>query len=240
MKGLFIGINYLGMSCELNGCINDAKNLSDLYKKIYGLKNYVILTDDNKYNMPTKKNILNGVLWLTKNNNKNEQLFFHYSGHGVDVRDDGYHLHDGILPCDYLENGYIDNNKIKSMLTDDSHNGRLFAVFDNCRSEKILDLPFVYDPSINKLKHNPIDPNIVMLSNSSKKSIDVTILSENKILHYGALSWALKEVLQKSPFISYQELMKNISNIYIKAQYDQLPRLSFNIYPDVTTSVVKI
>ena len=65
MKGLFIGIDYIGTNNELKGCINDIHTIYQLYKKLYGLQNVLILADDESGHMiPTRQNILKAICYL--------------------------------------------------------------------------------------------------------------------------------------------------------------------------------
>ena len=56
-KALIIGINYIGTSSRLNGCINDAKSIES-YLKENNFTNIKMLTDETIIK-PTKINILN-------------------------------------------------------------------------------------------------------------------------------------------------------------------------------------
>jgi len=83
-KALLIGINYFGQRGQLRGCINDVRNMSGYLVENFGYKreDMVILTDDqqNPMSQPTKQNILRAMHWLVKDANRNDALFFHYSG----------------------------------------------------------------------------------------------------------------------------------------------------------------
>src|ERR1700679_1784022 len=89
-RALLIGINYIGSSCELNGCINDTHNVQKL---LVGQFNYdnsnIILLDDSGSNplKPTKENILKYLKQCVSNTLVGDTLFIHYSGHGSQVID---------------------------------------------------------------------------------------------------------------------------------------------------------
>ena len=61
-KALLIGINYVGTENELNGCINDVKNMKTMLidKLGYKSQNITMLTDETT-KKPTKSNILKRV-----------------------------------------------------------------------------------------------------------------------------------------------------------------------------------
>jgi len=83
-KALLIGINYFEQRGQLRGSINDVKNMSIFLNQNYGYlrENMVILTDDqqNPMSQPTKQNMLRAMHWLVKDAQRNDSLFFHYSG----------------------------------------------------------------------------------------------------------------------------------------------------------------
>ncbi|KAF7974172.1 hypothetical protein HWV62_13301 [Athelia sp. TMB] len=139
-RALFVGINYRGQPNELQGCVNDVKNMCKFMMNRYGYKqdNIVLLTDDSEHprQQPTKKNIIDGMRWLVRGAKADDSLFFHLltradSGHGGQTRDldgdeiDGYD--EVIFPVDYLTAGHI---------VDD-------AVFDSCHSGTALDLDYL-------------------------------------------------------------------------------------------------
>ena len=95
-----IGINYTGTAKELNGCVNDAKNVREFLMSRFhafhtthrtiriisstGQWNFKsrdiwILTDDtrNPKNLPTKANIINAMRWLVSGACANDSLFIH-------------------------------------------------------------------------------------------------------------------------------------------------------------------
>lgn len=83
-KALLVGINYIGTSRELKGCIEDTKHMRKLLTAVYGFPDndstITVLTDDNPntYLQPTKKNILTvGILFCIRIN-----FFFlrHFNG----------------------------------------------------------------------------------------------------------------------------------------------------------------
>ncbi|KAG2017809.1 hypothetical protein CC2G_007286 [Coprinopsis cinerea AmutBmut pab1-1] len=99
-KALLIGINYIGQSGELRGCINDVKNIKRFLTDQWGYKegDIVTLTDDesNPRMRPTASNIRQAMKWLVAGAQPNDALFFHFSGHGGQTKDrdgdeaDGY------------------------------------------------------------------------------------------------------------------------------------------------------
>ena len=88
------------MAKELNGCVNDAKNVRKFLMSMFNLpphniavpltahfagnwnfkpEDILVLTDDTKdpRKLPTKANILNAMKWLVKDAKAHDSLFFH-------------------------------------------------------------------------------------------------------------------------------------------------------------------
>jgi len=152
-KALFIGINYFGSSCELHGCLNDVKNMSEhLFTKWgFSRSNAVFLTDDStdSKKKPTRANILNGIKWLVDGAQPGDSLFFHYSGHGGTVKssakDESSGYDETICPMDYDSAGQIIDDDLHKMMIAPLQKGtRLTAIFDSCHSGTVLDLPYTY------------------------------------------------------------------------------------------------
>lgn len=86
-RAVLIGINkYQIPGADLNGCVNDVKNLSGALKTYYGFadKDITTLTDLQA----TKKAIQAAIKKLIAGGKKGDVLLLHYSGHGANVPDD--------------------------------------------------------------------------------------------------------------------------------------------------------
>ncbi|GAB1518533.1 Ca(2+)-dependent cysteine protease [Rhizoctonia solani] len=86
-----VGINYVGQSVELQGCVNDAYNVSEFLSVQFGYEEENIrqLSDsatDPRF-LPTRENIIAGMHWLVKDAQPTDALFFHFSGHGGQTKD---------------------------------------------------------------------------------------------------------------------------------------------------------
>ncbi|CAH2351996.1 metacaspase-1 [[Candida] railenensis] len=152
-KALLVGINYIGSSNALRGCINDVKNMSQFLNQRFGYQydDMVILTDDQREmaRIPTRENILRAMQWLVKDARPNDSLVFHYSGHGGVTEDlDGDEesgFDDVIYPLDFQQNGHIVDDIMHDIMVKPLPAGcRLTALFDSCHSGTALDLPYVY------------------------------------------------------------------------------------------------
>jgi len=151
-KALCIGINYVGQDAELKGCINDANNVKRfLMQHGYRADDIVMLTDDagSPRQIPTKQNIFDAMQWLVRDAQPNDSLFFHYSGHGGQTKDQDGDEADGydevIYPVDFNENGHIVDDEMHMIMVKPLPPGcRLTSIFDSCHSGSVLDLPYIY------------------------------------------------------------------------------------------------
>ncbi|KAI8080242.1 caspase domain-containing protein [Gilbertella persicaria] len=161
-RALLIGINYFGSQNELNGCINDVRNMKQFLTEGHGFRedDMVILTDDQsdpKF-IPTKQNILSAMQWLVNGARENDSFFFHFSGHGGRVKDTNGDEDDGydetIYPVDHEqyqgESGQIVDDEMHEIMVRSLPRGvRLTCIFDSCHSGTALDLPYVYSTQGN-------------------------------------------------------------------------------------------
>lgn len=149
-KAVFIGINYKGTTNSLRGCYNDVTSMANFLEKNYDVQQAMILTDENEdYNKPTRRHIIQAISWLANGAKKGDCLFFHYSGHGSQVKavDDIYekdHMDETICPLDYATNGMITDGELRYYLVDALPAGcKLTCVLDCCHSGTGLDLKYV-------------------------------------------------------------------------------------------------
>ncbi len=151
-KALIVGINYVGTSSALNGCVNDALNVKSFLIKEYGLEveNIHLMTEAGPNELcPTRANIMEQIDWLVKDATEASRLFMHYAGHGTQIADKNNDENDRrdecICPLDYASAGLIDDDDLRCKLVDPLPKGaKLFGLFDCCHSGTILDLKYNY------------------------------------------------------------------------------------------------
>lgn len=240
-KALLIGINYLGSRCELRGCINDVVNMkSFLMSNGYKEKNIVVITESNKVALhPTKKVITEQIKKFVKNN-KNNELFFHYSGHGSHTRDRSFdevdNQDESICPLDYQRSGMIIDDDIRRMLIEPLHKtAKLTAIFDCCHSGTIVDLKYThtvskklfkytYKTNTNKkVKDSEADVFVISGCRDNQTSADAYIQRK----YQGALTWAVLKVMnaKDSDTLTYRELSKKITKS-LESRYTQKPQFT--------------
>lgn len=230
-KALIIGINYLGTSNILNGCINDAKSIESFLKE-HNFTNIKMLTDETT-TTPTRENILNEIKTLLETSNENDTLFIYYSGHGsytLDKNGDGDELDNYdelIIPVDFK---YIKDDELKTIINKyGKSNTNLIALFDSCNSGTALDLKYQI---LEKLNYDDISENTqsvetpcnaLLLSGCRDDQFSVETLINNKT--QGAMTWSFLETIRNNKSISWRNLVKKMREL-LKPQSSQIPQLS--------------
>ncbi|KAI0339184.1 hypothetical protein BDW22DRAFT_1361639 [Trametopsis cervina] len=252
-KALCIGINYFGQQQELHGCINDAKNVRNFLIRHWGYKadDIVLLTDDssNSRSTPTRVNILDAMRWLVKDAHQHDSLFFHYSGHGAQVRDRDGDEKDGldevILPVDYVRAGYIVDDMMHEIMVHPLPLGcRLTALFDSCHSGSALDLPYLYH-SDGRRKGSQVSDRFYEKRSTPADVVSFSGCKDNQTsadtyeagVAVGAMSYAFMRCLKENPNQTYQELLRSIRKI-LHDKYDQKPQLSTSHRIDTTLQFI--
>jgi hypothetical protein len=138
-KALLVGVNrYKLPGSDLQGCVNDVTNVRDILLKYFGfkVKEIRVLVDARA----TKKGILSRLEWLVRDARAGDRLFFHFSGHGSQIRDrDGDELKDRLdeilCPHDMDWDGtYIVDDDLKAMFSIIPKGVNLEVLLDCCHS----------------------------------------------------------------------------------------------------------
>ncbi|KDQ55375.1 hypothetical protein JAAARDRAFT_71254 [Jaapia argillacea MUCL 33604] len=240
-KSLCIGINYTGQPDELNGCVNDARNVDQFLRERYGFdhSHMVLLVDEsrNPREIPTKQNMLDAMKWLVSDAKWGDSLFIHYSGHGGQTRDsdgDEAYGYDGVIyPVDSDVNGFIPDDELNTILVRPLPAGcRLTALFDSCHSGSILDLVFGYDADgrptgsfvsdkFRALKSSAAE--VVCWSGSKDTGTSADTVEGGVAV--GAMSFMFMKQLTQRPNISYAQLLQTVGRT-LRKQYNQQPQIS--------------
>ena len=235
-KALLIGINYKDTSHELTGCIEDTNSVNTFLEK-NGYSDIKKLTDETEVK-PTRDNIMNELTDLLTNSEDGDLIFIHYSGHGSYVLDkNGDELDkrdEVIIPLDF---NVISDDELKSIINNNmKQNTNIIAIFDCCNSGTALDLKYQclerlnYDNITENLKNEETPGNVIFISGCRDEQFSVELNIDGKT--QGAMTWSLLSILNKTPNISWRNLIKNIRGILRYTSY-QIPQLScgklFNI-----------
>jgi hypothetical protein len=148
-RALLVGINYIGTPYQLYGCINDINNIGSYLQKVRKYNSFIVMTDTSSIK-PTRSNILAGFRALLQGAVSGDELWFHFSGHGVLTQDASRDEESGkdscICPIDVMRTGFISDDIIRSNLAALVPKGvRLYMVLDACHSGTGCDLRYKYD-----------------------------------------------------------------------------------------------
>ena len=228
-KALIIGINYIGTSSALNGCINDAKSI-ETYLKEQNYTNIKILTDQTAL-IPIRENILNEIKTLLETSNENDTLFIYYSGHGSNTVDrngdelDGYD--ELIVPLDFK---YIKDDELKTLInTYGKTRTNVIALFDSCNSGTALDLKYQI---LEKVNYDDISENIntaettcnaFLLSGCRDNQFSLETFINNKT--QGDMTWSFLETVRNNKPLTWRNLVKKMRET-LKPTSNQIPQLS--------------
>jgi hypothetical protein len=149
-KALLIGINYIGMEDQLNGCINDINNVYTMLTNFFNYEpnNIVCLAENlDQKNFPTRNNIIDAVNWLLLNQKDGDTLLLYYSGHGSYTVDRNRDEKDGkdevIVPLDYRIAGMITDDWLNDNLLEKTlPKVKLYTFFDSCNSGTVIDMKY--------------------------------------------------------------------------------------------------
>lgn len=241
-QALLIGINYIGTSNQLSGCINDTNNIKDFLKSKCNYNSFNILTD-NTNKKPTKQNIINELTNLLVNANSGDNIFFLYSGHGTWTIDLSKDETDGrdemIVPLDAIDtNTCILDDEINKIINKNlKKNVKLFMIFDSCFSGTVVDLKYNYLTGLQSNSNSPIinpkgfdtSDQVIMISgckdNQTSADAYVNYLGSN--INAGAMTYSFLKTFQDLGVnISLKTLLTNMRSILKKERYSQIPQLS--------------
>ncbi|PBK95133.1 hypothetical protein ARMGADRAFT_787474 [Armillaria gallica] len=222
-RALCIGINYRNRPNELQGCIEDTKNIHRfLTQNDFKADDITMLTDET-VKKPTRSNILDALSQLFEGAQANDSLFLHYSGHGSQIPDTNGDEVDGrdesIESCDSL---VIIDDDIHEMLRSLPSGCQLTALFDSCHSGTILDLPYTYNCIGQCYGTTPgldISADVICWSGAkdNQKGSDTP--------KGGVMTRAFIDAFQNKPKQSYKELLHSIRTIVERKQHKQIPQL---------------
>jgi hypothetical protein len=240
VKALFIGINYEGNpNAELKGCINDIQNAQILLRQLYPKSNaiYRSLTDRTELK-PTRQNILEAIQWLVADLKPGQNVYFHYSGHGIRILDRSGDEVSGADSCICPYN----NGKIE-IITDDElrvalaekipAGSKCFAVIDACNSGTAMDLQYTWQcPTENRLafsqnrRYAVTRGDVLFLSACRDEQYAMDTVNTAGVPG-GALTFALLSTWATWRFnMKVKHLLWNVRKYLRERGYDQVPQLS--------------
>lgn len=246
---VLVGINYLGTSSALKGCINDVENMRRvLIDKMGFLSQDIVLMTDNTPEKPTKSNIrkaLRDLAALCIGDSRITCVWFHYSGHGGRTRDVNRDEKDGmdetLCPIDYSTAGMYVDDEFRADLALFPATVRVFCVLDSCHSGTAADLYYSYTAGDKTVVENNINPNIaadiVAISGcmDTQTSADAYINGQGQ----GAMTAAVLDSLYRTTYsLTYFTLLKLTRAFLVNNGFSQKPQLTSSRVVNSTTRVL--
>jgi hypothetical protein len=242
-KALLIGINYPNTEFPLDGCVNDINKMGTILVEKFGFQSVVKLHDTSSI-FPTKTNILAQLTLLLSQSKSGDVLFFHYSGHGSQIKDtngdDADGLDEVIIPSDYFSNkSIITDDEIKAIVQANLKEGvKLFVLMDCCHSGTIFDLKYNYDtnwnPVVNDKSLDTIG-DVIVISGCSDPQVSFDTKINN--LYQGTTTWTFTSSVNST--ITWKQMINNMRQMLIKANLsEQVPQISTGKPFDINAVVV--
>ena len=240
-SALLIGINYLGTSNELFGCINDTNSINALISN-YNFQKICVLTD-NTEKKANRNNILSEFKNLLTNSKSGDVLLLFYSGHGSYILDKNNNEATGndqlIVPCDL--NGILDDELKNIIQLNLKKDVTLIALFDCCHSGSILDLKYQYMDSLDNnnftenINESETTGNVIMISGCSdvQTSSDATINNKSQ----GAMTWAFLEAFKSEKNVTWRNLLIKMRDLLQKSNFSQKPQLTSGSFFNIDSQV---
>jgi hypothetical protein len=246
-RALLIGINYVGTSSELYGCINDIKNVFYFLTKYrnYPSANMTILSDDGEGIVPSKQNIIAAIDALVSGVKAGDELFFHYSGHGSLVRDRNGDEITGadscLCPVDYATAGFIIDDDIRSRLINKIPAGaKLYIILDCCHNGTGCDIRYRYDDNsvynprnkswltmqrMSQLNYPVTTGDVYMISGCRDDQTSADTVFDNKAA--GALTYFAVNLLRTNPLATYSwsQYLRDLRYYLRTYGYTQVPQI---------------
>ena len=242
-KALLIGMNYPGTPYKLSGCVNDINIIEKLLIEKFNFQSIVKLHDSSSI-LPNKVNILVQLKLLLNQSKSGDVLFFHYSGHGSQIKDINRDESDGndevIIPLDYFSNNsIIVDDEIKGIIQENLKEGvKLIVLMDCCNSGTIFDLKYNYDSNWNQVvndKSLDTKGEIILISGCSdtQKSYDTYVNS----LYQGSTTMSFNQSIKTT--ITWKQMINDMRQILINSGLSvQVPQISSGRPFDINNLIV--
>ena len=237
-KALLIGINYVGhKQGVLSGCINDAKNLSELLQTQYGYEDSEItMITDETATKPTKQNILKAIhdLVVASKTENLDEIWISYSGHGSHSRDFNSDEADGqdesLVPLNYQTHGVIKDDVLHHLLSGINKDTKVIALIDACHSGSMLDLKYRYTSGLKEVVENTRDyvkSNVIMISGCMDSQTSADVFDRERNQGIGAMTGSFLTVMADCEYdITCYKLLKKMREDLKTKGFTQIPQLT--------------
>jgi exonuclease VII large subunit len=230
-RAYLFGLNYPGTENELRGCVPDVKLMSSILKGKFGYNpdDVHVYTDAE---LIGEKDILDylseGIVGLESG----DFLFFHYSGHGTQVRDRDGDEPDGLDEAIYTRHGVVSDDEIAKVVGSIPAGVTVVMIFDCCNSGTICDLPYRFISQTYNLKESskPFLADIITVVGCRDNQTSADAYIAERKGNYGALTSTLVKLIetQKTNNMNWKTLCTQLQTILKRGGYTQIPQLSSN------------
>jgi len=229
---LVVGLDYRGTQMELAGCINDAINVRDMLIS----KGYEVHTITDEFEVVTKRDVCMALMSLILHPTAT-RLYFHYSGHGSQVRDANGDEIDGLDECLALQFEDILDDELRGMVCCVDEGKRLMCVLDCCHSGSGMDLKYTLYESFgggntrkNRFHRDSRSAvstrgEVLLLSGcqDEQTSADMTVRGQAQ----GAMTASILKTLRDTPKLRFIDLLRGCR--------DELKRMNCGQYPSFSS-----
>jgi len=239
-RALLVGINKYKpeLNADLRGCVNDVENMRGLLITKFGFEpeNIRVLIDDRA----TRQAIIKRLQWIIKKSRKGDELVFHYSGHGSQVRDrNGDELKDGLdeilCPHDLDWNNPLTDDILARLFKKLRKGAYLTMICDSCHSGTMTRSVRIGNP------HGEADRFILPPFDIRARSMGVDLPKHNigrkqrigrieriERVDVGQRTWALTSVIRDNPSFTWRQAHAGAAKLLELRRYTQQPQISGN------------
>jgi len=210
-SALLIGCNYFGSALSADGNIQSVHNFENFLKQRLYVLDTLILCDAGDSVKPTKSNIMTYFQNLMNSANKGDVLFFVYCGATQKLSKDAI-----MVPCDYLQNGYISAEEFRNMMDEVPEGVTLCCISDSTYANVPVSLRYeVTDVSTGTLALKQTVANNRKIP-SFKDYVSKQTVLENIPVHEttGAVLFLFGIGVEKSGFILWS-LMQTMERMHM-------------------------
>lgn len=242
-QAILFGLNYSDCANgQLNGCINDVKNMKEFLSIDYDMPIYIYTDDVDKENT-SGIGIISNLYKMACDSYRYDLdfIYIHYSGHGSYIRDmDGDEMDykdEALVPSDYETKGLICDDYLQNIYSCFNPKTKIVCVFDCCHSGTIGDIKYRWLSASRVTIENincKVKARVITISGcrDDQTSADAFNINDNK-MYSGAMTSCMINVLRAKPeckdniFMFIEYLQKKLKEL----KFTQIPQLcsTYNI-----------
>jgi hypothetical protein len=246
-RALCVGINYVGTSAQLAGCVNDCRDWAATLGG-RGFTDVVLLTDGQA----TRHAMLESMAALIKETGPDDLAVITYSGHGSwqpdRDGDEADHRDEVICPVDYARSGMIADDDLYRVFTSGHRWARVVFISDSCHSGTVNRLAAPLEPPDGTRRAKFLPPaawmpedqvevarRVDLVPSRGKPRASALLLAactDTQVAYdawfngraNGAFTYAALQALAENP-ATYRDWQRAINARLPSVDYDQRPQL---------------